>query len=78
MGCTPSKIRSNVKSDEPGQVIGSTIMRADQIVVLGNSAFVPFQDAQTGEDAIMEIHVADKTISVYRGIKNRLVRSGIA
>jgi hypothetical protein len=60
MGCKPSKLRSNLTSDEPGQIIGSTIMRADQIVALGNSAFLPIRDAETGEDAIMEIHVADK------------------
>lgn len=78
MGCKPSKLKTNLKSDDPTQVIGSTIMRADQIVALGNSAFLPIRDAETGEDAIMEIHVADKKISIYRGMTNRAVRSGIA
>lgn len=50
------------QSDEPTQVIGSTIMHADQIVALGNSAFVLIRNAKTGEDAIMEIHVGEKKL----------------
>ncbi|GMF66324.1 unnamed protein product [Phytophthora lilii] len=79
MGCVPSKdLKTNLTADEPAQVIGSTIMHADQIVALGDSAFVPIRDAKTGEGAIMEIHVGEKKISIYRGMANRAVRSGIA
>lgn len=79
MGCVPSKdLKSNLTADEPTQAIASTFMRADQIVALGDSALVPIRDAKTGEDAIMEIHVGEKKISIYRGMANKAVRSGIA
>ncbi|GMF43606.1 unnamed protein product [Phytophthora fragariaefolia] len=77
MGCTPSKLRSNMSSEHPTQTIGSTIMHADQIVAVGDSTFVPIRDPETGKDAIMEIHVADKKISIYRGMASKAVRSGI-
>ncbi|CEG41763.1 uncharacterized protein PHALS_12092 [Plasmopara halstedii] len=41
--------------DEPAQVIGSTIMHADQIAALGDSAFVPIRDAKTGEEWVYKL-----------------------
>lgn len=77
MGCKPSKkLRSNL-STEPYQVVGSTMLNADQIVVLGDSVFLPTQNEQ-GDSAIIEISVSDKNMQVYRGYKNTLVRDGIS
>jgi hypothetical protein len=60
MGCMPSKeIKTNLTSDNPNQVVGSTMLRADQIVVLGDSVFLPTKNAD-GEDAILEIYINDK------------------
>jgi hypothetical protein len=60
MGCMPSKeLRTNLRSDDPNQVIGSTMLRADQIVVLGDSVFLLTKNAD-GEDAILEISINDK------------------
>jgi hypothetical protein len=77
MGCGPSKeLKTNLRSDDPNQVIGSTMLRADQIVVLGDSVFLPTQNPD-GESTIIEISINDKKMSVYRGYQNKLVRSGI-
>jgi hypothetical protein len=63
MGCIPSKdLRTNLRSDDPNQVIGSTMLRADQIVVLGDSVFLPTKNAD-GEEAILEISINDKNRS---------------
>jgi hypothetical protein len=78
MGCRESKLRSNVSS-EPTHVIGSTLLRADQIVILGDSVFLPIRDDdESGESAIIEISIADKKMSYYRGRQARAVRSGIS
>ncbi|GMF55270.1 unnamed protein product [Phytophthora fragariaefolia] len=52
-----------IQYSHPSQTIGSTIMHANQIVAVGDSAFVPIRDPETGKDAIMEIHVADKKLA---------------
>jgi len=77
MGCIPSKeLKTNLTSDNPNQVVGSTMLRADQIVVLGDSVFLPTKNAD-GEDAILDISINDKKIEVHRGYRNKLMRSGI-
>jgi hypothetical protein len=54
MGCMTSKeLRTNLRSDDPNQVIGSTMLRADQIVVLGDSVFLPTKNAD-GEDLYLK------------------------
>lgn len=78
MGCLPSKdLKTNLTADEPNQIVGSTMLQADKIIVLGDSVFLPTQNPD-GESAIIEISINDKKMSVYRGYQNRLVRSGIA
>jgi hypothetical protein len=76
MGCRPSALKTNLTNDQPSQMIGSTMLRADQIVVLGDSVYLPTNN--NGESAIIEIKVDDKKIHVYRGYKNDLVRSGLS
>jgi hypothetical protein len=78
MGCMPSKeLRTNLRSDDPNQVIGSTMLRADQIVVLGDSVFLPTKNAD-GEDLYLKYLSTIKKIEVHRGYRNKLIRSGIA
>jgi hypothetical protein len=76
MGCQPSKIRSSLTPDNDRQVIGSTQLQANQIVCLGNSVYLPIDE--NGESAIIEVEVKDKSIRVYRGYRNQLIRSGIS
>lgn len=77
MGCGPSKeLITNVSPKDPNQVIGSTMLRADQIVVLGDSVFLQTKNSG-GEDAILEISINDKKIEVHRGYRNKLVREGL-
>jgi hypothetical protein len=80
MGCTPSKLRTNVSSSEPTHIIGSTQLRADQIVVLGDSVFLPVRDGddESGGSAIIEISIGDKKMHYYRGRQAQVVRSGIS
>jgi hypothetical protein len=59
MGCKPSKIRTNLTSDQPSQIIGSTQLQADQIVVLGDSVFLPVSNPD-GKSAIIEVMVNEK------------------
>lgn len=78
MGCKPSKeLRTNLKNDDPSKMVASTMLRADQIVVLGDSVFLPTRSPD-GESAILELNISDKKISVYRGKQERAVRSGIS
>jgi hypothetical protein len=76
MGCKPSKIRTNLTSDQPSQIIGSTQLQADQIVVLGDSVFLPVSNPD-GKSAIIEVMVNDKKIHVYRGYKDTMTRAGL-
>jgi hypothetical protein len=77
MGCRPSNIRSNLTQDQPHQIIGSTQLQADQIVVLGDNVYLPTREGD-GESAIIEISVQDKKIHVYRGLKQSMLRTGIS
>lgn len=76
MGCYSSKLKSNVSPDDHCQVIGSTQLYANQIMVLGSSVFLPIDE--NGESAIIEIEINDKKMRVYRGYKNNLIRSGVS
>jgi hypothetical protein len=77
MGCVNDKdLKSNLGSD-PSIVAGSTMLRADQIVVLGDSVFLPTKDAN-GEYQMLEIHINDKKIEVHRGMANSALRSGLS
>jgi hypothetical protein len=72
-----SSIKDKIKltPDNDRQVIGSTQLHADQIMVLGSSVFLP--NDENGDSAIFEIDINDKKMRVYRGYKNNLIRSGI-
>lgn len=60
MGCGPSKVlKTNLTTDEPGQIVEPAILRADQIVALGDSVFLPTKNDK-GESAIVEISVNKK------------------
>jgi hypothetical protein len=76
MGCKPSKLNSNLRPVNPDQVIGSTVLQADQICVLGSSIFLPI--TENGDSAIIEIEINDKKMRVYRGYKNTLSRIGLS
>ncbi|GMF14508.1 unnamed protein product [Phytophthora lilii] len=69
MGCGPSKeLKSNLTTDEPGQIVESTLLRADQIVVLGDSVFLPTKNDK-GESAIIEISVNQQKNRDLQGIQ---------
>lgn len=77
MGCGPSReLRSNLTTDQPSQIIGSTMLQADRIIVLGDSVFLPTRDPD-GKSAIIEIEVNDKKMHIYRGYKDTLTRAGL-
>jgi hypothetical protein len=56
------------------------MLRADQIVVLGDSVFLPVRDGddESGGSAIIEISIGDKKMHYYRGRQAQAVRSGIS
>lgn len=77
MGCNSSKdLKSNL-SYEPYMVVGSTMLRADQIVVLGDSVFLPTRN-EDGSYQMLEININDKNIAVHRGYRNNAIRAGLS
>lgn len=77
MGCNRSKdLKSNL-SHEPDMVVGSTMLRADQIVVLGDSVFLPTRN-EDGSYQMLEININDKNIAVHRGYRNNAIRAGLS
>jgi len=77
MGCINDKdLKSNISS-EPSIVAGSTMLRADQIVILGDSVFLPTRN-EDGEYQILEINIDDKKISCHKGLANRALRTGLS
>ncbi|GMF31621.1 unnamed protein product [Phytophthora lilii] len=67
MGCGPCKeLKTNVSPKDPDQVVGSTLLRADQIVVLNTSVFLPTKTLD-GKSAILEVSINDKK---YPSIKD--------
>lgn len=77
MGCNRSKdLKSNL-SYEPDMVVGSTMLRADQIVVLGDSVFLPTRN-EDGSYQMLEININDRNIAVHRGYRNNAIRAGLS
>jgi hypothetical protein len=77
MGCVNDKDLQGNLSHDPNMVVGSTLLRADQIVVLGDSVFLPTRN-KDGEYQMLEIDIDDKKISVHRGMKNAALRAGLS
>jgi hypothetical protein len=77
MGCVNDKDLKGNLSHEPNMVVGSTLLRADQIVVLGDSVFLPTRN-KDGEYQVLEIDIDDKKISVHKGMKNAALRAGLS
>ncbi|GMF23854.1 unnamed protein product [Phytophthora lilii] len=77
MGCVNDKdLRSNVATDT-NTITASTMLRADQIVILGDSVFLPTK-TEDGEYQVLEINIDDKKINVHRGLANRAIRTGLS
>jgi hypothetical protein len=77
MGCVNDKDLKTNLGHEPNMVLGSTLLRADQIVVLGDSVFLPTRN-QDGEYQVLKIDIEDKKISVHRGLENSALREGLS
>jgi hypothetical protein len=63
MGCVNDKDSNN--PIEPSIMVGSTMLRADQMVVIGDSVFLKTRD-ENGEYKVVEIGVDDKKSLVIK------------
>ncbi|GMF30224.1 unnamed protein product [Phytophthora fragariaefolia] len=69
MGCVPSKeLKTNLTTDEPRQIVGSTMLQADKIIVLGDSVFLPTKTPE-GDSAILEVSISDKKIQSIKAMQ---------
>ncbi|GMF23204.1 unnamed protein product [Phytophthora lilii] len=69
MGCGPSKeLKTNLTTDDPNQIVGSTMLQADKIIVLGDSVFLPTKSPD-GESAILEVSISYKISTFIEDIE---------
>lgn len=69
MGCLPSKdLKTNLSTDEPNQIVGSTMLQADKIVVLGDSIFLPTK-ALTVSQLYLRFQSAIKKLTSIEGFE---------
>jgi len=71
MGCVNDKDSNN--PIEPSIMAGSTMLRADQMVVIGDSVFLKTMD-ENGEYKVVAVSIDDKKITCNKGLTNRLTR----
>lgn len=62
----------------PAIIVGSTVINSKSIMILDGRFLVPTVDKDTGEAAIMELNINDRTVNILRGraaeLTNKFIR----